>query len=139
MSQGGRYQIQLTAQFFVAAELSRRGYVVSLKSVSATFSELDVQSPAGKGFTVRVQGQSTRTFFPIQKRSPHPTVFYILVHLPPKLAAPRFFVFTSDELMRRREEYRKLTESRGSYHEELGGISWTTALQNEEEWDVLPE
>jgi len=47
-----RYKTQWAAQFFAAAELTRRGYLVSLTFGNAPASGLHVQSPIGTQFTV---------------------------------------------------------------------------------------
>jgi hypothetical protein len=138
-TQGKRYQTQWAAQFFAAAELTRRGYLVSLTFGNAPVSDLMVQSPMGKQFSVDVKGQSTRNFWLVQTRPPNPNHFFVLVYLPPEFAPPRFFVLSSDELMRRRNEYRQSVEYRGKYRDDLGGINWKTAFDYEDKWIALPE
>lgn len=138
-SQNIRYKTQWAAQFFAAAELTRRGYLVSLTFGNATISDLLVQSPKGTVFTVDVKGQSNKSFWLIQQRKPDPLHYFVLVYLPPKFEAPRFFVLSSDELMRRRDEYRESVIGRGKYRDELGGMNWTGAFPYEGKWDALPE
>ena len=55
-----RYQTQWAGQFYVAAELTRRGYLVSLTLGNAPVVDLLVVSPDGEHFGVDVKGQSTR-------------------------------------------------------------------------------
>jgi len=140
-----KYRTQWSSQFFVAAELTRRGYLVSLTLGNAPTSDLLVQSPNGNQFTVDVKGQSNKSFWLIQNRPHKPDHFFVLVYVPKDLADPRYFVVPSDELMRRREEYkqasieRSLTRKRGQYRDDLGGINWSTAYDYEDQWDCLPE
>ena len=54
-----RYRTQWATQFYVAAELTRRGYLVSLTFGNAAVSDLLVSSPSGNNFTVDTKGQST--------------------------------------------------------------------------------
>ena len=133
-----KYQTQWAAQFYVAAELTRRGYLVSLTLGNAPVADLLVVSPNGEHFMVDVKGQATKNFWLIKRRAPRDDLFYILVYLP-KDEHPKFFILSSHELMREREEYRKHIESKGrKYRDELGGINWSTALRYENRWDKLP-
>ena len=136
--QGARYRTQWATQFFAAAELTRRGYLVSLTFGDATVSDLLVRSPNGKQFTVDVKGQSTKNFWLIQPRVRNPEHFFILVFLPKQNLPPQYFIMSSDELMRRRDEYKQSVRSRGKYRDELGGINWSTALDCEGKWGNLP-
>lgn len=67
-SQATRYKTQWSTQFFVAAELTRRGYLVSLTFGNAAITDLLVQSPRGVNFTIDVKGQSNRSFWDTKKR-----------------------------------------------------------------------
>jgi len=135
---GARYRTQWATQFFAAAELTRRGYLVSLTFGDATGTDLLVRSPNGKQFTVDVKGQSTKNFWLIQPRVRNPEHFFILVFLPKQNLPPQYFIMSSDELMRRRDEYKQSVRSRGKYRDELGGINWSTALDCEGKWGNLP-
>lgn len=106
MSQKGRYQTQWSSQFFASAELARRGYLVSLTFGNAPESDLLVRSPSGSPFTVDVKGQSNKSFWLIQSRASNPNHYFILVYLPKDYGIPRYFILASNELMRRREEYK---------------------------------
>jgi hypothetical protein len=135
-----RYKTQWAAQFFTAAQLTRRGYLVSLTFGNAPTSDLLVQSPNGAQFTVDVKDQSTKNFWLIQRREPNPNHYFNLVYLPKNIDnAPRYFVLSSDELMKRREEYRQSVLHKGRYRDDLGGINWTTAFDYENKWDNLPQ
>lgn len=138
-TQRERYKTQWAAQFFVAAELTRRDYLVSLTLGNAPVSDLLVQSPQGHPFTVDVKGQSTRNFWLIQPRNPNPDHYFVLVYLPRDNSSPRYFVVRSDELMRKREDYRESKLQRGKYNDKLGGINWSTAFPYENQWTELPE
>lgn len=134
-----RYQTQWSAQFFAAAELTRRGYLVSLTFGNAPISDLLIRSPNGAQFTVDVKGQSNKNFWLIQRREQNPNHYFILVYLPKNLDNPRYFVLSSNELMKRREEYRETVLHKGRYRDDLGGINWSTAFDYENRWNNLPE
>ncbi|MGB9867929.1 MAG: hypothetical protein ACPLPR_08540 [Bacillota bacterium] len=87
-----------------------------------------------------VKGQATKNFWLIQKREPNPAHFFILVYLPKDCDPPWYFILSSDELMKKRQEYAESIISRGrNYRDDLGGINWATALQYRDKWDCLPQ
>ncbi len=138
--QTSRYRTQWTAQFYVAAELTRRGYLVSLTFGNAPESDLLVRSPGGIHFSIDVKGQSTRNFWLLQRRDPKPHNYFILVFLPESPeTAPQYSILSSAELMRRREEYRRSVVCRRKCRDELGGIKWSTALAYKDRWGSLPK
>lgn len=136
--QSTRYKTQWTAQFYVAAELTRRGYLVSLSFGNAPVSDLLVRSPSGIQFTVDVKGQSSKNFWLIQNRPQDSNHYFVLVYIPPGFQTPRYFIVSSDELMSRREEYKQSVSPKGRYRDELGGINWATAFDYEAKWENLP-
>lgn len=137
--QSKRYQTQWAAQFYVAAELTRRGYLVSLTLGNAPVADLLVVSPGQVHFMVDVKGQSTRSFWLIKRGEPRDDLFFVLVYLPKNYEPPKFYILSSAELMKRREEYKRHIESTsGKYDDKTGGINWSTALEYEDRWDVLP-
>jgi hypothetical protein len=136
--QAVKYKTQWATQFYAAAELTRRDYIVSLTFGNAAIADLHVQSPKGHLFTVDVKGQSTKSFWLIQRRGVLKNHFFILVYLPPELAQPRFFILSSVELMQRRDDYEQQSIARGKYRDSLGGMNWSTAHEYEDRWSVLP-
>lgn len=138
-SQTTRYKTQWSSQFFAAAELTRRGYLVSLTFGNAPTADLLVQSPSGSHFTVDVKGQSTRNFWLIQPRDPNPHHYFMLIYLSRDNGAPKYYIVSSDELMLKRQEYKKNSMVRRKYRDELGGINWSTAFEYENKWENLPQ
>ena len=137
--QSKKHQTQWAAQFFVAAELTRRGYLTALTLGNAPAVDLLVISPKGVQFAVDVKGQSTRNFWLLQNREGKEGMFYILVHVPPQ-EPPQFFIMGSRVLMKEREDYKKhIDGTTGKYRDDLGGINWGTALAHKDAWSVLPE
>ena len=134
-----RYKTQWASQFYVAAELTRRGYLVSLTFGNAHVADLLVQSPNEKQFTVDVKGQSTKNFWFIQRRPPKPDHYFVLVYLPPKNDPPVFYILSSDELMAKRKEYEEASIVRGKYRDDMGGMNWSSALPYKDRWNALPE
>lgn len=140
-----RYKTQWASQFYVAAELTRRGYLVSFPLGNAPVIDLLAVSPTGKHFMVDVKGQATKSFWLIRERELKDDLFYILVYLPKGGESPQYYIFSCGELMREREAYRNYIEKRYSdgkgkrYREDFGGINWSTALKYKDRWDILPE
>ena len=139
VKQSKKYQTQWATQFYVAAELTRRKYLVSLTLGNAPVADLLVVSPSQKHFTVEVKGQSTRNFWLIRQIEPRDNLFFVLVYLPKNYEPPKFYILSSAELMRQREEYKRHIESTsGKYDDKMGGINWSTALEYQGRWDKLP-
>jgi hypothetical protein len=142
-NQSKKYQTQWAAQFYAAAELTRRGYLVSLTFGNAPVVDLLVVSPNGKHFMVDVKGQSTKNFWLIQGREPDDDLFYILVYLSTKNDYPDYFIISGSELMLKRNEYNEYKEhinaKSGKYRDDLGGINWSTCLPYKDKWENLPK
>ncbi|MHC4716931.1 MAG: hypothetical protein ACYS5V_08180 [Planctomycetota bacterium] len=131
------YQTQWASQFFVAAELCRRGYMVALTLGNAPRTDLMATSPSGRCFRVEVKGQATKSFWLIRRHPVDEDHFYVLVFIP-KAGPPDFFVLTCEELQALREEYAVRKRSEGAYRDELGGFNWTTPREHRDRWDKLP-
>ena len=139
-SQTKKYQTQWASQFFAAAELTRRGYLVSLTLGNAPVVDLIVVSPNKEEFVVDVKGQSTRNFWLVQAREQRDDLYFILVYLPKDFEHPKYFILSCAELLAKRDEYRKHIEARsGKYRDDLGGMNWGTAMAYENCWSTLPE
>jgi len=133
---------QLASTFYVAAELTRRGYIIITPSHDKLINDLQVTSPSGCQFDIIIKGQYSKNFWHIRKNIPRNDLFYILVYVPliPKEAdSPRYFIITSHELMKRRDEYKEYIENKSlSYNDKLGGIKWSTSFEYENKWEILP-
>lgn len=139
-SQTKKYQTQWASQFYAAAELTRRGHLVSLTLGNAPVADLLVVSPNNTEFMVDVKGQSTRNFWLVQAREQRDDLYFILVYLPKDFEQPKYFILSCAELLAKRDEYRKHIEARsGKYRDDLGGMNWSTALAYENCWDTLPK
>lgn len=136
-----RYNTQWTAQFYAAAELTRRNYLVSFTHGNAPETDLIISSPNSINFRVDVKGQRTKNFWRFRKREPKEDLFYILVYIP-KITKehPTFFIATSDELMRERQKYKEhIMSTSGRYREEQGGMNWKRAFDYQDKWEILPK
>jgi hypothetical protein len=133
------YFTQWASQYYVAAELTRRGYLVSLTMGNAPVADLLVVSQAGARFMVEVKGQATRNFWILKNREIDNELYFILVYLG-KVGAPHYYILSCKELMQKRAEYKEHIDSTsGKYRDSLGGINFSTAREYENRWDSLPE
>lgn len=137
-----RYRTQWAAQFFAAAELTRRNYRVSLTLGNAPDIDLMVVSPKGAHFSVDVKGQASKNFWLIREREPKDTHYYILVYVPcepAKLTPPEFFIMASGDVKTHISQLREKAVAGGRRWAASGaGINWGTAAHYKE-WRVLPE
>lgn len=135
-----RYQTQWAAQFFAAAELSRRGYLVSLTLGNAPAVDLVVVSPNQRQFMVDVKGLASRNFWFVRERpAPPPDLFYIFVQVPAPTLPPRFFVLSCDDLIKEMKTAKEETLAQGGKWAGAEGIFWKSALAYEDSWDALPK
>jgi hypothetical protein len=110
-----RRRSQWGAQFLVASELVRRGYLVSFTMGNNTpDADLIVGKPRGKPFWIDVKGQSSKQAWLISpKTSEIPNLFYVLVYLSPlasddAIRCPdSFFVLSQADVGKLSAEYLK--------------------------------
>ena len=137
--QAKKYQTQWASQFYVAAELTRHGYLVAFTLGNAPKIDLMACSPKGADFLIQVKGQATKNFWLLGPVQPRDDLFYVLVYLPSSGGLPSFFILTSQEVAKEREAYREHIEAvGGSYRDDMGGMNWSAAHKYEGDWAKLP-
>lgn len=107
-------QTGLAAEFFVAAELTRRGYVVTLTFGNTKAIDLIVINHAGEPVPVQVKGmqRSKSLCWNMSRDAVKENVFYVLVNLhADTLIQPEFFVLSGAEM----KATLKKVESRRDY------------------------
>jgi hypothetical protein len=124
---------QWAAQFFAAAQLSVRGYLVSLTLGHALGTDLLAHSPGGVSFGVEVKGLSRLGGYWIVPAAPRHAdgVCYIAVLNARSPAPSRFFVMTPAEVEAARAA---LAERRRG----LGGFQVADVQAHEDRWEKLP-
>ena len=142
----GRYETQWAAQFYAAAELTRRGFLVSFTMGNAKRTDLLVTSPGGENFTVQVKGSKTKAGWWAKEPEASDKHFYILVYVesypkdgkeqPP--CVPRFFIMESEEVQRLVGEEKKAFLRKHQKPMTNEGLSWRQALDHENQWETLP-
>ncbi len=108
-SQQQKYALNLAGEFYVAAELNRRGLFASVTYGAAKNADVlafDPQSRQTAVIEVKTTASPNKKWVTgqhsIDKNSINPQIFWVLVLVPDKqdtYSAPRFFVFTSQELV----------------------------------------
>ena len=109
MTSLNRYGVQWGAQFFVAAELTRRGYVISFTLGNAPETDLHVSNiDSSIQFRVDVKGHSRENFWEIKYKKPKDDLFYILVDLfSDTYNPPKYYILCSKEAMKEWQDYKK--------------------------------
>jgi hypothetical protein len=139
------YNTQWAAQFFAAAELSRRGYIVAPTLGNALATDLLAQSPRGITFAVEVKGRQTRGHWAVRRvRDPKNRKLYILVLVPTgqltEPVRPKYFIMTEFEVQTAQRTHRRLLRKRGRlYMETFAGFKGRAADRYENHWQKLPK
>jgi hypothetical protein len=136
-----RHHTQWAAQFYAAAELSRRGYLVSLTLGHAPATDLLAKSPRGAPLYVEVKGQQGKSDWFIRRPEGDDTV-YLLVAVPTRELAkpgiPRFFIMSPSEIRAAMDAYLKDRRARGTTDAKWqSAVRWRDAECHEDRWDKL--
>jgi hypothetical protein len=131
----GRHFTQWAAQFAVASELCKRGYLVSFTMGNATpEADLMVMSPQRRSFLIDVKGQRTNSFWRIRSKDSKEDLFYVLA-LVPSGKANRFFVLSHAQVNKLMKAYER---SGVKYDPRFSGFNPGSAVLYENKWDALP-
>lgn len=131
----GRSFTQWAAQFAVASELCKRGYLVSFTMGNTTpDADLMAVSPKRSAFLIDVKGQSGNRFWRIKQKKPREDLFYVLSLVPPG-KPNRFFIMSQAEVSRLMKAY----EISGvKYDARFSGFNPSAPAPFEDRWDLLP-
>ncbi len=127
---------QWAAQFLVAGELERAGYVVTFTMGHATpFADLMVgRLDKGCQFWVDVKGLRTRNSWWGEEKVLRERLFYVGVHVAKVRADDEFFVMSQVEWNDLIRDY----NARHPKQKKSGGFAWKDALPHKDRWDKLP-
>jgi hypothetical protein len=126
---------QWAAQFLVAAELERQGYIVTFTMGHATpVADLMIGNSEGDQFWVDVKGLASNNAWWGKKKSPRRNLFYVLVRVGETRNKDRFFVLSQVEFNNLIEAY----EIAHPKAKKLGGFDWKAPHQFEGKWEKLP-
>ena len=96
----------LAGEYFVAAELSKRGYAIGITMGNAKAIDLFAEKDA-KTVNVQVKALAAKknVGWPMMKDRVVPNVMYVLVCLNACGTAPAYFILTSDEAKAKVQQY----------------------------------
>jgi hypothetical protein len=136
-----RYFSQWSSTFYAAAELTRRGYLVSITLGRAPKVDLLVESPSGKPFKVQVKSLQYRNYWLIGEVPLDEDLFYILVYVPRDLSRPpEFCILTSKEMYEEVGRYQEGLKEKGKPITRLEYcIPFDVAFKYKNAWDKLPK
>jgi len=100
-----KYYVQWAGQFYVAAELCKREFLVSFTLGNAKETDLMVKSPKGRAFRVEVKTLRTESFWRYSQRDASEDLFYIFVILNKIKQKPKFRILTSKEARSEWDKY----------------------------------
>lgn len=158
-SQQQKYSLNLAGEFYVAAELNRRGIFASVTYGAAKNADVlafDHQSRQTAVIEVKTTASPNKKWLTgqhsIDKNSIDAQLFWVLVLVPSiegAETAPRFFVFTSTELVEKVSEnhgaYRTgYQENRGAPFQDSKGVyslslNEAEAMQAEGQWGKIAD
>jgi hypothetical protein len=118
---------QWAAQHYVAAELSRRGYLVALTLGNAEATDLMAISSRGSRFSVEVKGLRDPNPWLFRRTRRHRADFVILVHITKAPEPPVFYV-----LSRRQAQHIFRPDPTWP------SLSWSDTERYEGCWSTLP-
>lgn len=133
-----KYHSQWTAQFYAAAELTRRGYLVSFTLGNAPSTDLHVTSPEKRSFRVECKGMRSHSFWIFHCDKPDDNLFFIFVYIPPEPHLPRYFLVQSYDAQTIAKNYSRTHPNQKSGYP---GGNWTDIAndKNENNWNILPK
>jgi len=83
--QAKKFQTHRAAQFYTAAELTRRGYLVTLTNINAKEQDICVVSPKGQKYCIDVRGLASSNFWLI-----NPSCYQRKLRLEARTKSPTF-------------------------------------------------
>ncbi len=113
---------------------------------NAKGTDLHVQSPHGKPFSVQVKGATTKAGWYVAEPQPPVANFFILVYIPDESEnlPPQFFVLEGKETVSLvAQDVPKYIEKHKVSHEVAEkkvhkGVDWKDAEPHKDRWDKLP-
>ncbi|MDP8238527.1 MAG: hypothetical protein P9X24_05520 [Candidatus Hatepunaea meridiana] len=135
-TKASRYHTQWAAQFYIAAELTRRGYLIALTLGNAPRTDIIATRPPGISFRVECKGTRTKGTWLFKCDKPEKNLFFVFVYIPKKDIPPQYFILDSKEAFRILVKYR---ESHPNQKPGWSSCNWGDIASFEDKWDKLPE
>ena len=132
------FRTQWLAQFLVAAELTRRGYIVAFTLGNCPVFDMMVRIPStNESFLVDVKGSSNnKVGFFMRRKEQCPGLYYIFVYASNdrKLNEDRFYLLTHEEVNARLDDDEKKYPN-----SKVPGLGYQQLDPYKDHWDTLPK
>lgn len=127
---------QWTAQFLVAAELCRRGYMVAFTNGNLTpKADMMVGTAYGAQFWVDAKGVRNRNTWRISQRPTYPSLYYILTGVGQTSKSDEFFILTDNEMVEHLSRYKRDKNRPDNWQP---GFGYRYISRCKDRWDKLP-
>lgn len=124
----------LAGEFFVAAELLKRGLQTSLTFGNAKAIDLfAVNATTGETFTIQVKSLRRKNFFPIDPTKIRPTSIYVFVVLNNRGASPDYYIVPGKHLSEVPEKFGKWFLN----YKTFPGIHPKDLVEYHENWQIF--
>jgi len=133
---------QWAAQFFTAAELTRRGYLVTFTLGNSPEWDMLIVSPHGKHFGVDVKGLKSPNFWLLGKHvlDDKEDLYFILVHVCKHPDPVDFFILNSSQAKKIVEEHHDDLKKRGREIKNTEyGFNFKKVSEYKNKWEALPK
>jgi hypothetical protein len=125
---------QWASTYAAAAELSRRGYLVTLTIGNAPAADLLAMAPSGEAFAVEVKGLSSANAWWVKVPPARSDLYYVFVLVAEERAGDRFFIVPAVEVAGLLTAYR----TRFPNDTKFSGLRFPDVFLHEGRWDLLP-
>ncbi|MHA1911947.1 MAG: hypothetical protein ACTSYA_09650 [Candidatus Kariarchaeaceae archaeon] len=132
---------QWAGQYYVAAELTRRGYNIAFTLGNTPLTDLLVVSPTNRHLRIECKSQKSKSFWRIKRKNANETLFYVFILIleDPK-ESPKFWIMKSIDVNKKIDEEVQKQENnikKGTRKEVVEGFIFSKVLENEENWYIL--
>ena len=128
------YRSQFTAMYLVAAELSRRHYIVSPTLGNAQAADLLCMAPEGKAFAVEIKGLGSPNAWLVGRPPARSELYYVFVLVGAERGDDRFYVMPSAEVSRLLDEHVVAYPN----DTKASGFRFRALTDFANRWDLLP-
>jgi len=140
-----KYKTQWSGQFYVAAELVKRGYFIGFTMGNANETDILAKSPENIHFSIEVKSMKKGNFWMFKKRTVKDNLFYIFTIVGEVGDSPEFFILTSEEAMDEYQKYHdhieQLRKNKGTEiipGDNIWGANSSAIKKYKGRWEILP-
>ena len=121
--------VQRTALFYTAAELSRRGFSVTILDESLLYA-----TNSNKEIYIKVSGQGFKKSWIVEKKEDIENIIYVFVYIPKDIYdRPEFFILTKKELEKEIKN-KKLKSPKDFLSDKILSLSFSSIVKYADKW-----